>query len=566
MRLLQIKQSNKFKATLVALIMLTLSILYVIPLLNRGSIPYGDDISFNINRIQELVLNLKHGNWYPYLYTYQFNRVPDPLGICYPQLTTLPIAFLCLIFENEVVGICLGFAFCTFITMLIMYWVMRKLGRGRKTALVSAVVYSFSTYRTMTAVSRFDIGEFIAMAFIPATLYGLYAVMRKHSGTIALGLGLSMILLSHVLSAFLCLIFLLVEFVCLAATQKHWRQTLLALLKAVGLFVVSSAIWLVPFAEQIMFQKLSRPQTYDLSTTASSMSEAIINSLNNKLFFEGASRGTIGILLLVVIMYGLIHYRKLDQFARYSLVLGVATAVISTSLIPWGTLNNTPLDVIQFPFRLLMFSTGFLSMVAGDTFDQVLLKNGDTRGILIVSLFLVIGGLWYTGVKQYLDYRSITAPSLRMISGRQYAGGSYVADGSWHLTDYAPFDTTTSEWKHIYSHTATVGGHQFTIKNIVAKPDGLVYYDNRLKGSQVTLPVMMYKNVQLLQGSHQLKVNARGMVHLENTSSQPIEYKYVPSVADNVSRMVSIVTWCGIILYTFFVNCRQIVLPINRHR
>ena len=54
----------------------------------RTHIIFGaGDLPYHINRIQELMDNLKTGEWYPYLYTYHFRNTAYMLGVFYPQLT-----------------------------------------------------------------------------------------------------------------------------------------------------------------------------------------------------------------------------------------------------------------------------------------------------------------------------------------------------------------------------------------------------------------------------------------------------------------------------------------------
>lgn len=521
-------------------VLMLLSVIYVVPTLRSGVIPLGDDLAYNVNRIQNLSINLLHGNWYPYIYTYRFNHIPNPLGIFYPQVTTLPFAIFCLIVKNDVIGICLGFAFYTFVAMEAMYWVVRRLGKSQVIALVSAVTYGFSTYRAVTMVTRADVGEFIAMSFVPIVLYGLYRIMGNQSGVIALGFGLSLILMSHVLSAILCVIFLIIEFMILIPEQEHWRRTLITLLKSVGVFIASSLIWLVPIVEQELFQKFVYPQAYDLSKNSPSLTAVLTSSLNNTILFTDRDRATIGIILVLTIIWGALKFRQLDHISQYSLVLGVAILLVSTSLFPWGVVMHTPLKMIQFSFRLLMFSTVFLSLIAGEMLQNLCMPNQKSilRSIKLAGIILLIIVPWYSSMKSYMKSDFRESP-LRMTPGKVYIGG-------WQ-DDYTPQKIVPKDWLLINDHAAMVNGHQLKIHKIIDRPNGFIYIDDRFREAQVTLPAMMYKNVQLWSGGHQLKVNARGMVHIKGTKSNIIEYRYVPSIMDKLAEVVSVGTW-GILI------------------
>ena len=97
---------KKRNTAIVLLLMIILSLFFVLSGLKARMVFAADDMPYHINRIQELVYSLKHGNWYPYLYTRQFKGVPYPLGIFYPQLTLIPIAALCIVFNSYIIGLC----------------------------------------------------------------------------------------------------------------------------------------------------------------------------------------------------------------------------------------------------------------------------------------------------------------------------------------------------------------------------------------------------------------------------------------------------------------------------
>lgn len=239
------------------------------------------------------------------------------MGIFYPQVTLIPIAALCILFNNYIIGIYAGFALYTFLTMIIMYVISRKLNKSMTGSFIISIVYSFSAYRLLDAYGRFAMGEFLAMTFIPMAIYGLYAVMKNGNDWEYLGIGLSFTLLSHVLSSLLCVIFLVIEFVVMLFFCKNWKQTFKSLIKAVIVFLFSSAIFIGPFIEQEVYQRFLQPSPTDLSKTSSVLSDLIRNSLNNNIIgptqITETRAGTIGIVLLIVMVWGMINFRKLDK-------------------------------------------------------------------------------------------------------------------------------------------------------------------------------------------------------------------------------------------------------------
>src|SRR5690625_6244933 len=86
-------------------------------MLIHGFIPCGDDWGYHIDRIIEISNNMRHGNFFPMMYTYTFRKIGYLLGAFYPWITLLPFAILKNLISNQVVAIALGFAFYIFISL-----------------------------------------------------------------------------------------------------------------------------------------------------------------------------------------------------------------------------------------------------------------------------------------------------------------------------------------------------------------------------------------------------------------------------------------------------------------
>ena len=532
---------KKRNTAIVLLLMIILSIFFVLSGLKARMVFAADDMPYHINRIQELVYSLKHGNWYPYLYTRQFKGVPYPLGIFYPQLTLIPIAALCIVFNSYIIGIYAGFTLYTFLTMVIMYIIERKLNKSSAVAFVVSVVYTFSTYRLLDAYGRFAIGEFLAMTFIPMAIYGLYAVIRNGNDWEYLGLGLSFTLLSHVLSTFLCIIFLVIELLGLYSMCSSWRKTIIGLSKAVVLFVLSSLIFVVPFIEQETYQHFLQPTPVDLVTTNSYLFDLLENSLNNNIIApSGRTReGTIGVILLLVMAWGMVNFRKLNKLNKRILIGGVLSFVLITSLFPWSIMMHTPLRVIQFPFRILAFTTFLLSLIAGEMFESFYISTSSKRfskiWLVSFSLILIIVP-WYSSYKAY--QRVMTPGFTEKNSFARGASSTY-----WFLDQYTPAKAM-DKFQQLYDVKAQVNGKLVQLTKVTGKVNETVYSDKLLNDKKlVVLPASMYKNIQIWQNHHRLKVNKKGLVTLHKTGKGSIEYKYVPSNADKLSRYISVFTW-----------------------
>lgn len=550
-RVMGIKLKNK-GTIIYFLLMIALSFFFVMAGIKSHTIFWSDDMPYHINRIQELVNSLKHGNWYPYIYTKQFKEVPYPLGIFYPQVTLIPIAALCILFNNYIIGIYAGFALYTFLTMIIMYVISRKLNKSMTGSFIISIVYSFSAYRLLDAYGRFAMGEFLAMTFIPMAIYGLYAVMKNGNDWEYLGIGLSFTLLSHVLSSLLCVIFLVIEFVVMLFFCKNWKQTFKSLIKAVIVFLFSSAIFIGPFIEQEVYQRFLQPSPTDLSKTSSVLSDLIRNSLNNNIIgptqITETRAGTIGIVLLIVMVWGMINFRKLDKLNKFILILGTLSFLMATRIFPWSIMMHTPLKVIQFPFRILVFTTLLLSFTAGEMFESFYGSTSTKKiwkSLFTFFCLVIIVCPWFASYKSL--QRAELGNSNNFTEKVSFAKGTWPT--LWYLDQYTPAKAM-KKYQQMYDIKAQVNGKIVQLTKVTGKVNEMIYSDKTLMNqSKVVLPASMYKNIQIWQNGKRLKVNKTGLVTLTHTSGGPIKYRYVPSTMDNVSRYVSVITWLGMCLW-----------------
>ena len=71
----------------------------------------------------------------------------------------------------------MGVGIYTFATLVVVHWVVYKVTQNNLWAFFTAVIYAYSTYRIVDIWTRFALGEFIALTFIPLIIYGLYAII-----------------------------------------------------------------------------------------------------------------------------------------------------------------------------------------------------------------------------------------------------------------------------------------------------------------------------------------------------------------------------------------------------
>lgn len=549
------------------LFFISLSLLFVVPLQKNGVIYFGDDMNYHVNRIIELIKNFKHGNLMPYIYTYTFDKVGYPLGIFYPWITITPFAFFSILLGN-VNGIYAGFAFYTFLTLVFTYICVKKMNKSSFQANVVSIMYTFCAYRTIDAFSRFALGEFLGMVFLPLCIYGIYAVMFGNKKDWPfLAFGVSFTLLSHVLSTFIIALTLLIIFILCIWFVKDKADCLLQIIKAVIIAISSSAIFLFPFVEQELFQKYNPPSPYDVSQTANYMDEIVMSSLRNSVlrYAPGRPYG-IGIVLLLVIVFGLLLFKKFDLTSKIVYLLGVFSFICASSIFPWILFKHTPVSLIQFPIRILMITSILLSYSGGDVAEIVYREN--TFSITSKSFFfkaailLLIIMPWFSSINQLKS-----DPLSNSTTNRVYTGSmkEYKVDSAWYLDQYTP-KKSMRYFKDLKNHIALINGRKKKIHKITSQPNEQIYNIRNLKsGDYIDLPIALYKNLHVYQNGKEIKLmtGKRNTITFKAVSSGKIVVKYVPSLIDKLGVLLSFVTWLVALIYVAYVYFKKKNLEVQ---
>ena len=537
------------------LIFILLAILFVLPFVSHGFIPAGDDLGYHFDRVIEIADNFKHGNFFPQMYTYTFYRFGYLLNSFYPWLTIVPFAIFKNIFSNQVIAFAWGFGLYIFVGLNITYHVSNKLFKNKVQSFFTALIYIFSGYLLTDGYSRFAFGEFIAMIFIPACFYGFYAVLFGNKKDWPyLAFGMSAIMLSHVLSTFIVTMTFTILFVVLFHWINDRNERIKRLAFAVGVFITSSAIFLLPFVQQELYQKFAQPSPMPLS--GPNFGDNVISALNSN------NGDNLGFIIISVLILGLIFWKALNKLEKSCYVIGTIVLAFTTSLFPWTMLTNTFLDVIQFTFRFDMVITILYAVVAGKivrvVLDKIFAKNNDRvkKNLVSVGALLIILVPWLGDVTNILNYQMAGTPEQYRFTK------SYKLftdqNGLW-MDQYTP-EKGQSALGGVTERLAIVDGNQIQLhsKDIKSLPNGLKFTGNLVDNAKsVILPTYNYKNIHVYRNGKQIKwsPNSQDLIQVDSGSG-PITVKYVLSFVDWLAIILSFATW--IIALVMYVRRKRI--------
>lgn len=551
---------------------LILSFLFTYPLLKTNMVYFSDDMFFHIQRIEELTENIKNGNWFVGIYTHTFGKIGYPLNLFYPWITIVPFALLSLIFSNQVLAIYLGIAFYTFLTLLFSYITTYKFSKDRRMAYITACIYAFSSYRVIDIFTRFALGEYVALTFLPLCLYGIYAVCRgNYRDWPYLAFGCSFVLLSHLLSVLLDFILLFIVAIILLVKTDKIKERVESFIKSVLVALLSSAVFIVPFLEQWLFQKYKQPGKTDLSGESLLPTRFIAESLNNNINrIDNGNTYNLGIIILLIIIIGFIMYRSWNKSYKGIYLFGIFFTILSTSLIPWTILQKTPISYIQFPWRFLGIATLLLSIIGGKEFIQICKVNSIRNYKMFIAMLITIGIVLVPFCSSVIQLKKVmqTTPQLVTYNNK----GDFIFNpsqmknnaGLYHLDDYASKNGGVIV-EQLYKHTSYINGSPYKLK-IRSKDNRLTYKFHEFKGNkEIVLPQLLYKNLEVTDSyGKKLPVSTDKYNRLkirtnQNTNGSEINVRYVMSNIDRIAILLSIGTW----LISIIVLLKHLIVKLK---
>lgn len=343
---------------------LLLSVLYTFFFLHHASeIIATGDLKFHLTRIKGLETILTNP-----INLSVFNHSGQGVNLFYPFLTVLPAALFFHITHNLIVSYILYILLINVLTIFISYYCGKKFFKSTFNAFVFAIAYTFSAYRATNFFYRAALAEGVALTFLPLVFLGTYYVLSRQSKNWwLLAASLSLIIYTHILSALICLLFILLAFVTkLVIDHTSYKTTILNFSKSAILTIfLTSGFWL-PLLEQLKLQSINQPQIDILDQGALPLSTIMIESLNNNLAYY--SCGLIGIISLFIPI--IMRKKSLTTIIKICWVFSIIALLITTNLFPWRLLQNTPLTIIQFPWRFMGIQSLFSSIVLTASIDK----------------------------------------------------------------------------------------------------------------------------------------------------------------------------------------------------
>ncbi len=407
-----------------------------VPYLRQG-IMIGHDAPFHLARFENLKNALAGGQVPARVGGFIFRGYGAATSVFYPDVFLIPFALM------RLFGASLD---CAYKTLLIsvhaascatMYFSANRITDDKSIACCSAILYTTAVYRLSNFYIRAALGESLALVFLPLFFCNLWEVFEGEGDGRLLAASASCIFLSHYLSALLCAV--LSAPVCLLKARTlirkgRWKS----ILSAMGMALLLCAFQMVPLLT------LSR-QGIDTGDLLKYRSTDFINGLGD--VFRFRVHGALGFFLPVAASMawfalpagaGSIAPKGGNAFFG-ALVLAGVCILLTSWRFPWeaaSVLTHGFSEYVQFPWRLLGFSTVFLSFLGGWGVSRLAGKKHACLVALLAAMLFALP-LIKTGLVKAIDLRigegaqSMTPSSEYMLIG---AGREMTRDQEPHGT------------------------------------------------------------------------------------------------------------------------------------
>lgn len=542
------------------IIIFILAIIVSIPLMNSEFDIYRDDGIQHIARLMGTYQTITEGEYPPVIMSNFCNNFGYSWSIFYSPFTAfVPLIFRIFTSSFELV-LKLFIVLCGFLSGIAMYEFVKKVTKNRYAGLLSAAIYIFAPYRLTDMYMRIAVSELASFIFLPIVFHGMYNIFndeqKSTKKSLLLTLGAVGLILSHIViamyTAIICFIYLLINI------KKLKDKKILKMLGInIILILLLSSFYLLPMLEHRLsteyevFKDGRMERTQELIRNKVDPIDLVYTE-DNELILE------IGFITIIGLILTILAFKKIDKSYKklycFSLITGILCVILSLRFFPFERLPAI-FKMIQFTFRLLEFSSFFFAFIAAINYS-VVIKNFNMRDVCILSLITI---LLVVPLKKNLDHDSEWSedklwPSVAVTqrTGRVHAGCAtfeYLPSKAFENLDYIK---TRENRAYILSGNATIYNEEKNGTNM--RFDILDVSDNTV----IELPYIYYLGytVEIVDNNGNIEKldtfeseNGFVAINIKDGIEGEVVIKYTGSLLMQISYIISIVTFMGIIVY-----------------
>ncbi|HAQ8176310.1 TPA: hypothetical protein IX936_001575 [Enterococcus faecium] len=518
------------------------SLLYLFPAFKNMEIFGFYDTAFHINR----ALSLESIFSSPINFE-TFRSYGMQVNNFYPWLTLYPL-FLLIKFTNLAIGYNLFLYIVTLITLFICHYVMYEITKKHVTSSFFAIIYTTSSFRSVEIFLRGAMGELLAMSILPLILLGFIKLYdSKKESWVMLAISMTLLIYTHVLSVAMTMVMIIIALIIQFYRKKKIEIFLIIkLIKAAIVTLLLSLAFIGPMIEQTLYQDLNRPYVDILQKRAIYLGkEFLIGSIDSELLSFG-----IGLTLLICLIILTFNFKKLGILSKITYIMGIISILLYTKIFPWFALQNTPLNIIQAPWRFMIFSTLFISFSVSLFISPQLEKFSYTRRRNFILLLILAISI--------LNYSSV----VNMVKEMNFQGTYSNEQMENKLEEFENFDYVPIGYKKdqllLKNHQVTEDG-QVIYSSFSPNKDEITFTFKSSKGKTIVLPVFRYKGLTVTVNSKNATVLKQGgpFVTVKSESGiNKVTIRYSYTFFSKISLFISIITLIVLLFYCIKLKIR----------
>ena len=553
------QKTKQFHKQKVAHMIITIAAVTGFPYLQKGLCGYFPDLMYHMLRIEAVKDALLEGVFPVRIYERFFNGYGYGSPLFYPDIFLIFPALL-RILSVPPLAVWKIFALClTAGTSLTSYFSIKYICRDREFSIAAAFMLMLSQFYLADLCHRVGLSEYLAFIFIPVLIAGIYDFFvyggRK---TWLMGIGFAGLLLSHTIMTFIGVILTVLIFVRMLFVRRE-NLFLLDMERMRRLFVTAGAVILCTayFTSPMLEQMISG--TFQYMTPWAKVGDYVqpfSTFFRVTGYFSHIAYVGIGIPILILLIVCLFLKKPKNKWTAAFFVGGCGMFLLTTPLFPWEKLNDTILNMIQFPYRFYPYALFFL--IVGIT--MILVKNFPTgvKGRKAVLVFVIAGSV-LGGIVQNATIIS-SEESKQIDAAYLEENTGYVGAGEWLPQGLDPDVTGLTAGKTVKADEE--------LTNQKLRHEGKYYYFTTEDDAHTyILPLMYYKGYEAWlscgDGSSvrlMLDKSDNSLVRVHNTEGKEgeVRIEYDGTALQKISSIISLVALLGILLYIVISHIKKV--------
>ena len=544
----------KNKNTITFIIILIVSLFVAIPSI-KINIQYDDGIQ-HVCRLIGTERSIKEGNIFSTIISNLCNNFGYSWNLFYSPLTAyLPLIFRIFGFSY---GDCLRLflLFCSIASGYSMYFFVKKIlqkkdiddDKKHYIALLAASFYICAPYRISDMYIRVAIAEVASFIFIPIIWNGIYSIFNYKEITsrkYILCFGIVGLMLSHTLITFYMAIICAIYVIC--NYKKIDKHIIIKLVKNILLALAITAFYWIPLVES----KLSCD--YEVFNQSHMVRENVLVKLKVSLIEliwlkddRMAYFLAIPLLLGIMLTINIVKKKKIQDLQSYFffLITGIICVILTMDFIPFEKFPSF-MKMMQFSFRLLEFSSFFLSVIAAINIGLFFKEFTFAKMLIIV---LVIMDL-IIPINKNIDYQNEYISENDLIQGIRVTSSTGRVHAGCASFEYLPSKAFNNR-KYIEDREdVPIAYNNQTISNY--EKNGLTMKLEMEGTGEVELPYIYYIGycVRVNGAKVKTKESDNGFIKInvtEEKSSVTVDYE--GSTLMKISLIISIISLLGILV------------------